>query len=306
MQSSIITWERIGHVFRPSGGLAWACTHAANPVPELLADGGLRVYFGARDDRNRTSIGAIMLSPEPGHPVVSVGQSAALGPGPIGTFDDSGTSMGCLVDAGGATYLYYVGWNLGVTVPWRNSIGLAVRPHGTDRFERQGNAPVLDRSAVDPYSLSYPWVLRDGGLWRMWYGSNLSWGAHPTDMTHVIKYAESTDGIAWTPTGRIAVEPRGDGEFAVSRPCVIRDPDGWRMWFSSRGNGYRIGYAESPDGIRWDRIDGVAGLQPGDADWEDREVAYAAVFDYLGRRHMLYNGNDYGRSGFGLAVASVR
>ena len=31
-------------------------------------------------------------------------------------------------------------------------------------------------------------------------------------------------------------------------------------------------------------------------------VEYPCVFDWNGRRFMLYNGNDYGRTGVGLAV----
>jgi hypothetical protein len=30
-------------------------------------------------------------------------------------------------------------------------------------------------------------------------------------------------------------------------------------------------------------------------------VVYGYVFDWDGRRYMLYNGNRYGRTGFGLA-----
>ncbi|MDH5276133.1 MAG: hypothetical protein OEW88_06890, partial [Gammaproteobacteria bacterium] len=30
---------------------------------------------------------------------------------------------------------------------------------------------------------------------------------------------------------------------------------------------------------------------------------YAFIFDHDGKRYMLYNGNGYGRTGFGLAVA---
>jgi hypothetical protein len=31
-------------------------------------------------------------------------------------------------------------------------------------------------------------------------------------------------------------------------------------------------------------------------------VEYPWIFDWQGRRYMLYNGNDYGRTGLGLAV----
>ena len=31
-------------------------------------------------------------------------------------------------------------------------------------------------------------------------------------------------------------------------------------------------------------------------------ICYPNVFDYNGNRYMLYNGNAYGKSGFGLAI----
>jgi len=35
-------------------------------------------------------------------------------------------------------------------------------------------------------------------------------------------------------------------------------------------------------------------------------VEYPALFTHGGRQYMLYNGNDYGRSGVGLAVLDAR
>ncbi len=31
-------------------------------------------------------------------------------------------------------------------------------------------------------------------------------------------------------------------------------------------------------------------------------ICYPFIFDHKGKRYMLYNGNDYGKTGFGLAV----
>jgi hypothetical protein len=295
-------WNRLGRVYCPTGEHSWMLTHAANPVAELRDDGTVRVYFGARDDSGRTSIGYVDLEIADSFQVLAVNPFPVVAPGSAGAFDDSGASMGCLVRTSEARFLYYLGWNLSVTVPWRNSIGLARSPVGESRFERVSLAPVLDRNRFDPYSLSYPWVLHDEGRWRMWYGSNLSWGTRPTDMKHVIRYAESEDGIVWRPTGETAIVPGGGGEFAVARPCVVRDKSCWRMWFSARANAYRIGYAESTDGIHWVRMDEKYGLEPSFADWENEAVSYASVFDHGGRRYMLYNGNSYGRTGFGIAV----
>jgi hypothetical protein len=276
-------------------------SHAANCVAWPLGGSRYRIYFTSRDAQNRGHIGWIEIELDRPTDVLARATSPVLGPGALGTFDDSGVSLSCIVRDGETMLLYYVGWNLGVTVPWRNSIGLAVSTDGL-HFERFSPAPLLDRSRVDPYSLSYPFVMRHGAEWRMWYGSNLRWGATPDDMEHVIKDASGPDPFTWTPTGRICIGAERDGEHSFSRPAVVLDGSIWRMWYSFRGDRYRIGYAESGDGVTWQRRDETAGLQPSEAGWDAGSVEYPWVFDHAGQRYMLYNGDRYGLTGFGLAV----
>src|SRR5438477_8439003 len=163
-------------------------THAANPVAEHRGADVFRVYFSSRDERNRSSIAWVEIDLRRPLEVLRIASQPVLGPGEPGSFDDSGTSMGCLVTRPeGTRLLYYVGWNLGVTVPWRNSIGLAISEGLDEPFERIALAPIMDRCATDPYTISYPCVLYDGRTWKMWYGSSLAWGAMQADMNHVIK-----------------------------------------------------------------------------------------------------------------------
>jgi hypothetical protein len=280
-------------------------SHAANPIAEPISDDRARVYFGCRDSGNRTHVSFVdMVLADPPR-VLAVSNEPVLGPGPAGLFDDSGTSPGCLVRHGIRRYLYYVGWNLGVTVPWRNSIGLAISAAPGEPFLKVSQAPILDRSEEDPYCLSYPWVLRDEGRWRMWYGSNLSWGTRETDMRHVLKYAESDDGIHWRRTGRVVLGLAGEDEYALCRPCVRRAGADYQMWFCHRGSSYRIGLAESADGLAWTRRPGAAGIDVTPGAWDSDMLAYPCVFDHGGRTYLLYNGNGYGRDGFGLAVAEA-
>ena len=65
--------------------------------------------------------------------------------------------------------------------------------------------------------------------------------------------------------------------------------------------GSNIAVADSDDGLTWSRRESL-GLTAGPEPWESEMVEYPCVFDWNGRRYMLYNGNDYGRSGVGLAV----
>src|SRR5690606_29827550 len=122
-----------------------------------------------------------------GHPL--------LAPGAEGQFDQHGVSLGNLVTFDGQERLYYTGWDTSGPHPWRNGIGLAVRPAGVpdEPFQKISVYPILGFSEIDPYNLSYPFVSHQNGLWRIWYGSHLSWGSGIDDMKHVMKYAESAD-----------------------------------------------------------------------------------------------------------------
>ena len=296
-----MSWRKIGKVYVPDGRYEWGLTHAANPVAEDRGDGIVRIYFGTRDDRNRTHVSWVEIHLDGERfIVVRVAEEPVLTPGPLGGFDDSGVSVGCVIPQGDRLLLYYLGWNLGVTVPWRNSIGLAVRTGPDGPFERHSPAPILDRADVDPFTLSYPCVVCEGGRWQMWYGSNLRWGSHESDMDHVIKYAWSDDGISWQRDGTIAIDLL-PGEIAVCRPWVIREGDGWRMWFCYRGDAYRLGIATSTDGIRWKRSP-ESGLDVSRDGWDSEMIGYPSAFAHGGRRYLLYNGNRYGQTGFGLAI----
>lgn len=295
-------WTKIGLVFRSPGDQPWRLTHAATPTVEPLGGAWVRVYYTARDAANRSHVSSVELDVR--NPTVTRALSAAplVAPGPSGAFDADGSAMGCLVRDGSRRLLYYLGWRLAKDVPWRNTIGLAIADGDSTRFEKAGDGPVVGLNDVDPHSVSYPWILREGAVWRMWYGSNLMWGTEESSMRHVIKYAESRDGVQWKREGRVAIPlPDPAREFAVSRPCVVRDGDSYRMWYSRRTPVYAMGFATSPDGIAWSRRDDEVGLEPTRGAWDGASVEYPNVFDADGDRWMLYNGDDYGRAGFGLA-----
>lgn len=296
-----MTWKKIGNVFCPQGEYPWMKSHAANPVADHLDRDLFRIYFSTRNAQNRSSIAWVEIDIRQPCRVLRVAERPILTPGRIGCFDDSGCSIGCIVRRGRQRWLYYMGWNLGVTVPWRNSIGLAVSDDG-EHYERISLAPIMDRNDADPYTLSYPWVIEDGSELHMWYGSNLEWGATEADMNHMIKYAHSRDGQVWTRNGKVIIQSNAAKEYAFARPCVIRDGRLFRMWYAYRGEAYRIGYAESSNKEDWVRRDEEAGIDVSPGEWDSESIEYPSVFDHKGVRYMLYCGNGYGRTGFGIAA----
>jgi len=278
-------------------------SHAA--LPTVLRVGAVhRVYFSGRDEKGRARVA--FFETDLGAPprILRVSERPALDLGALGAFDDSGVTTSCVVEHESGLYLFYTGWSLGVTVPFYLAAGLAVSDDGGATFRRPSIAPLLPRTEADPYLTASPWVMVEQGLWRMWYVSGSRWEHVPRGPRHYydIRYAESPDGRSWRSTGRVCLTYAHAGEHAFARPCVVKDGALYRMWYAVRGERYRLGYAESADGLEWKRRDELAGLEPASEGFDSEMLCYPCVFDADGTRYLLYNGNDYGRTGIGLAV----
>ena len=159
--SLAMKWRKLGRILCPNRETEWMHSHAANPVADEVDDHFVRIYFSTRDAANRSSVAWVEVDMRSPNRVARMAKTPTLSPGLVGCFDDSGCSIGSIIREGKQRLMYYMGWNLSVTVPWRNSIGLAVSENAGETFERVSLAPIVDRSDADPYTISYPWVLRD-------------------------------------------------------------------------------------------------------------------------------------------------
>ena len=295
-------WEKLGQVFKPDGTIPWMRTHAAMPFAEHVDGDIFRIYFSSRDDRSRSYTGSLLLNLNNPKQILHLDDEPLLSPGNLGAFDDSGALASWVVPTSKCALMYYVGFNLGVTVPFRNAVGVAKR-NSRGAWDRLFEGPIVDRTKLEPHFCASCCVLQDHGLWRMWYLSCTGWDmtdGKPRHNYH-IKYAESNDGIEWRRDGVVAIDFADAGEYAISRPSVLAG-EVWRMWYSYRGDAYKIGYAESEDGRHWVRRDKLAGIEPSAEGWDSEMIEYPFVFEHFGREYMLYNGNGYGETGFGLAV----
>lgn len=297
-------WRKRGFVYAPDASRPWSRAYATLPTVEVRGD-ALRVYFAALDDRQRGRIGFVDVSARDPARILRESALPVFDLGERGLFDDCGVNPSCVVRVGAATWLYYIGWQRSEAVPYLLFSGLAVRgPDG--RFVRYSPVPILDRIAGEPYLRSAMSVLVEDGGYRAWYVSGEGWEPIRDRLfpRYSIYGASSQDGIHWVSTGQPCVRIEGD-EYGLGRPWVLRERDGYSMWYSirSESRAYRIGYADSRDGASWQRRDSEEGLEVSPAGWDCEMTCYACVVDVDGQRLMFYNGNRHGATGFGWAVA---
>ncbi|HEX2060503.1 MAG TPA: hypothetical protein VHK90_07160 [Thermoanaerobaculia bacterium] len=277
-----------------------------NACALAMGEERFRVFFATRDGRGLSHAGAFDLDVTTTPRVIGVADDPVLAPGPLGHFDDHGTLPSAAVRHDSNVYLYYVGWNPGKREPlFYASIGLAISTDGGRTFERHSPAPVMARGPHDPWMVSACCVLIDGGVFRMWYVSGLGWDERADGSLwsrYHVKYAESTDGIEWRRRGHVAFG-LAEGETNIARPTIVKENSLYRAWFPVySGAGYRIRYAESPDGCDWTRKDEENPLVPTPGSYDSDAVAYPWVIRGSGdRTFMLYNGNGLGRDGLALA-----
>ena len=296
-------WHKLGLVYRPSSDLRWASQYAHLPTPVVMDAKTIRVYFAGLDAQKFGRIGFVDVDAERPTRLLRVSEEPALDLGEPGLFDDSGVNPSCVVRIGDRWRMYYIGWQRSHRVPYALFAGLAESMDGT-RFARVSRTPVLERSDAEPFLRSATSVLAVEGGFRAWYVSATGWTTvrgqpYPR---YLVRTVASADGITWPATGPACIDLAGD-EFGIGRPWVVRDTDRYRLWYSIRSHSrpYRIAYAESADGLIWERRDDEAGIEASASGWDSEMICYATVIDVNGRRLMFYNGNRHGATGFGVA-----
>ena len=303
-----MAWQKLGLVFRPDRDIDWAETHATTPVAIQLDSGLWRVFFASRDVNQRSHVGWFDIDLDDPSSLKRVARAPLLAPGPVGNFDGNGVYATGIVRTGRDTLrLFTVGWNPGHRYPlFYAAIGSAESNDMGETIAWRTSAPVLDRSEYDPSAVTGPWVMYENGAYRMWYVSGLGWEETNGELKsrYHIKYASSADGLAWNRSGQVAIDFAHAGELNIARPCVVRGRAGYQTWFSyNEGDGYRIGYGRSVDGMKFKRVTRDAPvISPSDAAFENKAVCHPVVVEHKGKRFMFYNGNQFGIDGVALAM----
>lgn len=298
-------WKKLGKIFSPETvNREWMITHAMDPVADHIKDDIFRIYFCGRNVSNQSLIGFVDIDINNPHKILFAPKEPILNLGKLGTFDDNGVTASWIVNTNNKKYLYYIGWKPRSTTRFGLMTGLAISHDNGQTFKRYSKAPILQLTNLEPYSiLTAPCVLKEKNIWKMWYVSCTGW-EHNDLPKYNIKIAQSKDGINWVQDGKVCIDYKNKNETALARPSVLFEDSKYKMWYSYKDPaiGYRMGYAESLDGFNWIRMDEKAGIDVSVSGWDSEMIQYPYVFNHKNKKYMLYNGNDYGKEGAGLAL----
>lgn len=301
-------WKKLGRIWQPEGNFWWNKKYGQLPVPYYLSEENkIRVFFGTACDETFCRISFIDVDADDPTRIVYDPAKPVLDIGDPGTFDDSGVVPSSVINIDGRLLLYTVGYQRCGRVPYMLYAGLAESSDGGISLSRVSKAPILPRKNFRPTGQGAPSVLFHDGIYKMWHWFSTRWITVEGKLflDYKIGYAESSDGVSWDMKDITCLAPdESKGEFAVARPWVIFEEGRFKMWYSIRlvGKMYRIGYAESEDGLNWTRMDHLAGIDVSEEGWDSEMICYPAVIDIKGSRYMFYNGNSNGMTGFGVAI----
>jgi len=215
----------------------------------------------------------------------------------------------------GRVIAYTCGWSRRVSVSVETAIGLVISNDNGLTFQRSGAGPIMAASMFEPCLVGDGFVRVVDGVFHMWYIFGTGWRRFTTqsapDRTYKIGHATSVDGVNWNKEeGRKVIADRLGEQESQALPTVMQISSAFHMFFcfresfdfrAGKGRGYRIGHARSEDLSNWVRDDDEFSILGAPGEWDSDMQCYPHVFECDGRKLMLYNGNEFGRFGFGLA-----
>lgn len=300
-------WHKKGLILKPDQCLSWMRSHAQVATPMVLGGNIYRIFFASRDAGQRSHIGYADVDVQTLE-IHQKSQRPILSPGGIGTFDEHGVYPSSIIHRDGQIWLYYIGYTRGSQPPlWYASIGLAISSDGGKTFNKFSPAPILSRSQHDPCLVTAPFISHQNGELRMYYVSGCRWEREEGQLYsyYNIKIAFSKDGLSWQQTGQVAIDFKDPLERNLARFCVLGEEGHYHAWYSyaTHVTPYRIGYAESKDGIKWKRLDNLAGITTSAEGFDNEMLCYPYVLKHGDSYYLFYNGNQLGSEGIALATS---
>lgn len=311
-------WQKLGQIltFDKSPFKDRFASHAQSPQALVLSD-RIRVYFSTRTlDETGKFISHVQYADyDPDFKgIIDHSEHEVIPLGKLGTFDEHGIFPLSPTRVGDKVYGYTNGISRRTSVDVESGAGFAVSSDDGKTFQKPGDGPLMSASLYEPFLVGDPFVRFFAGKFHMFYLYGKKWSeateGGSSERVYKIGHAVSDDGINdWQRTGGI-IPDKVDENECQALPTVIELQGRYHMYFcfrhmagfrTEKGKGYQLGYAYSDDLKTWTRDDDNAGIGLSDEGWDSEMMCYPNIFESDNTVYLLYNGNNFGRNGFGIA-----
>lgn len=312
-------WLKHGKIFDPTdyalpvGGFGFSQSPQA-----LILEDRIRVYFSTREKditgKFLSHVSFVDFDKKMKH-IIGVAKKPVINLGQLGCFDEHGIFPFNILKEENKILAYTTGWSRRVSVSADASIGLAISYDNGLTFEKYGNGPIMSASLKEPFLVGDAFVKKYDNTFHMWYIYGTHWIQSkentPPDRVYKIAHATSINAIDWDRNSKLIIPDKLDSNECQALPTVLKIREKYHMYFCYRPAygfreknhlSYRLGYAYSDDLKTWIRDDEKAGIDISSNGWDSEMQSYPHLFECDGIIYMLYNGNEFGRHGFGLAT----
>lgn len=301
----MLKWEKLGLIWGPEKRYGPNIHSALQPTPILLNEDTIRVYIGCRDEIGVSRIFYVDLDANNPKKILNYSNGPILNVGEPGCFDENGVVPCAIIRSNNTFKMYYAGYMCPSRARFIAFSGLAESDDGA-QFKRTSRVPILERSDAEPLFRAIHSILPEHNHFKIWYGAGETFiqGQDKSLPIYNIRQMESKDAISFPSCGNVVINTQGL-EYRVGRPAVYKVSSDFYVMFYGYGSEelpYTLGVAKSYDGLTWERKDSEIGIYPGDeGSWDCQMMAYPSIIKTKNDIYMFYNGNDYGKQGFGAA-----
>lgn len=319
----MIKLENKGLIFNINEFAPFADYEFAQSPQLLVFDDYYRIYFSSRHKNlvNGMPISDVLyvdFDPE-FKSIIDYSRSAVLPKPILGAFDEHGIfPFHPFRKSSNELMAFLSGWSRRTSVPVETSIGIAKSEDEGRTFTRIGPGPIVTSSVKEPFLVGDPYVIEENNLLHMFYIAGVSWKYFESEKSpqrvYKIKKATSSDGINWIKNDVDLIQDRIGSDECQALPTVVKFHNEYIMGFCFRSAygfrtdpklGYKLDFAISKDLSHWERGKNEITISEDKSGWDRDMKCYPNLSLLKGKINLLYNGNNFGKVGFGLAVEDV-
>lgn len=297
-------WEKKGFICDcHTLDLPWYKKNTMTPLPTFKGN-NIRIYLTMCDELNQGRVGYIDLNPKSPSEILDYSRNPVFDLGAKGCFDEHGVLPTCLLREEDRLYLHYSAYQKQKEIPYTIFSGLSVSNDEGESFVRIQEVPVLGSIHNEKHQRSAAEVMKQGNIYKLWYTANIGWIDNQGHIVpkYDIKYLESSSQTHWPENPQLSVALEGD-EYGLTMPQVFFEDNIYKMFYSIRSlsKGYRLGYAESKDGIHFERQDYKMDIDVSSSGFDSEMICFGKILKHNDKTYLFYCGNHYGIGGLGYA-----